>query len=106
MVFAVNRPTSEGPVDEVGERLLRPFRFRESIRVTCDLEEVPIDSFLPTACGLGPQLLRLFTPRNVASVPGVVQVPGRDLTEEEHVVRLGRKCQAKPLNLPARKEAH
>ena len=91
MVVADNHATSEGPVDEVGERLLRPFRFRKGIGVACDLEKVSINSFLPTTRGLSPQLLRPFTPRNVVSVPGVVQVPGRDATEEEHVVRLGRQ---------------
>jgi hypothetical protein len=106
MVFADNHATSEGSIDKVGERLLRPFRFRESVGIERSLDKVRIDSFLPTACGLRPQRLRLFTAPNVVSVPGIVQVPGRDATEEEHIVRLGRQSQAKALNLPARKEAH
>ena len=90
MVFRVNHATRKGTVDEVGERLLRPFRLREGIRVACDLEKVRIDTFLFATCGLSPQRLRLFTSRNVALVPGIVQVPGRDLTEEKNIVRLGR----------------
>ena len=90
MFFGDDHATGEGAVDEVGERLFRPFRFRESIGVTRNLNKVPIYALLPTACGLSPQGFPPFTPRNIVSVPGVVQVPGRNATEEEQVVRLAR----------------
>src|SRR5262245_50047753 len=106
MVLAHNHATSEGPIDEVGERLLRPLGLKERIRVTCELHEVPVDALFPSARGLGPSCLRLLATGYVVLVPLVVQVSSRDAAEKEHVIWFGRQCQAEPQNLSARKETH
>src|SRR6516162_280290 len=106
MVFVGNCAAGESSIDEIGQRLFWPLRGREHIGVACFLYKVPIDAFLPTACGLCPQRLRLFTCRNIVAVPGIVQVSSWNTTEKEQVIWLGRRRQAKPQNLPAWKEAH
>ena len=106
MVLARNCAPREGQVDEIGKRLLRPFRLWKSIGVARFLDEVCIDPFLPTTRGLNPKALSQFAGLNIVPVPGVIQVPGWDATKEENVAGLARQCQAKPQNLPARKEAH
>src|SRR5262249_54471743 len=106
MVFPVNQATFERTLDKVEEGLLRPLRFREGIGVAGNLNKVTIDSLLSPARVLNPQHFRLFAPGHVVSVPGVIQVAGRNATKKEDVVRLGRQGQAKSLNLPARKKAH
>src|SRR5437762_14289144 len=94
MILLINHPTGEGLFDQLGERLLWPFWFRESILISCIIDFVPIDAFLfPTGC-LDPLGFCLFTTKQVVGVPGIVFVSRRYLTEEEDIVWLGCEGQA------------
>src|SRR5262249_31547990 len=83
MILAFDHAASEGDVDQLGERLLRPVWIREGIRVAGDVYLVSVDPFLPAARYFGPMRFRLLAAPQIARHPSVVFVACRHVAQEK-----------------------
>src|SRR6516162_8472835 len=74
MIFGFDHAAGEGDINQLSERLRRPVRFRERVRVPGNVRLVSLDTLLPAARRLRPMRLGSLTRDQVACDPGVVLV--------------------------------
>src|ERR1700733_11610996 len=102
MIITVDIATSKSVDDDHTKRLARPIRFGESVCIAGGVYLVAVLAFRLARGDLDPLPLCLFGCLQNALVPGIVEVLRRQLTEEEHIVRLGCQYEAETKDLPAR----